>query len=675
MLRSLDRILTALLLVAAVPAAQTEPLRVCLRAGPKTHGAGEHDHPRFLDEWTRLLAERGCRVQGALEFPGEEALAASDVLVLYAADGAAIHGDERARLERFLGRGGGLVVLHDAVCGDDPQWFKTVAGGAWEHGHSKYLEGEIGLCFADREHPITRGAANFDLEDEIYWDLHLDPGAHVLGHAFHTPFDVTPQMWVYERGATRAFVSIQGHEWTTFSNPAWRTLILRGIAWAGRREADALVTPEEIAGLRYPPGGPRAPETAAQSFALHPDFEITLVAAEPLVVNPISLDWDPAGRMWVALTPGYPEKERFSGFPARDSIVILEDRDGDGRMDGKQVFAEGLDLVTSLVFQGDGVIVSQAPEIQMLRDTDGDDRADQRVVLFEGFGFGDTHAVISNLRWGLDGWIYGTQGYSGNASQHVVGQDGVDHGKIGNGVFRFRPDGSAIEMVASYRDNTWGLDFSWDGELFFTMANGSHLRHVVLGDAELARGRLGSIESWLDVTDHDRVFPLRSHERPPYQQIDFVGGFTAAAGACLYTGGAWPAEYDGDHFTCEPTVNLVHHDSLEAQGVTYRASKAREAEFLASKDLWFRPVHLRVGPDGALYLLDFYNQAAVHNDTRGPEHGPTNAAVRPDRDHEHGRIWRIQHRAARPSVALARGESEPTLAELVEDPHAGEGHE
>ncbi len=667
--------LVASLLLTLVAAGQeTAPLRVAIRAGPKTHGEGQHDHPRFLQDWSKLLRERGCEVVTSIDFPDEEELAASDVLVLYAAEGASIHGAERERLERFLARGSpgtGLVVLHDAVCGDDPQWFQTVAGGAWEHGRSRYLEGEIGLVFADREHPITRGVANFDFQDEIYWDLHLDPRAHVLANAFHTPFDVTPQMWVLEAGSHRAFVSLQGHEHASFSHPAWRTLLLRGIAWAGWREADLLTTADERELLRYPPGGPLAPEAAAASFQLHPDFEIGLVASEPLVVNPISLDWDARGRMWVALTPGYPEKQESSGLPARDAIVILEDGDGDGRLEGRRVFAEGLDLVTSLVFHEDGVIVAQSPEILLLRDTDGDDRADVREVLYRGFGHRDTHAVISNLRWGLDGWIYGTQGYSGNDSRNVSGKDGVDHGWVGNGIFRFRPDGSAIEQVVSYRDNTWGLDFHWDGELFFTMANGSHLRHLVLPDRALAAGRMGRVESWLNVTDHDRVLPVRAHERAPYQQIDFVGGFTGAAGSCLYAGGAWPAEFDGDHFVCEPTVNLVHHDSLAPRRVTFHASKEREAEFLASSDLWFRPVHLRVGPDGALYLLDFYNQAAVHNDTRGPPHGPTNAALRPDRDHDHGRIWRIQHRRARPlSSPVLAGATARALAEALEHENA-----
>ena len=652
---------------ASAPAPErAAPLRVFLRGGPKTHGPGQHDHPRFVQEWEPLLEARGAAVEGALRFPTREELERTDVLVSYAAEGASIRGDDRAHLERFLARGGGLVFLHDAVCGDDPHWFKTVAGGAWEHGHSKYKEGTTDLYFTDTAHPITSGVANFRFEDELYWDLHMDPGASVLACGFHSVFDITPQMWTFEKADYRAFVSIQGHLHESFSHPAWRTLLLRGIAWAGKREADSLLVAGEAAALRYPKGGPTRPEEAAKLLDVHPDFELALVAAEPVVEKPISLDWDAKGRMWVAESRGYPDKERYSGVPARDSITILTDADGDGQMDARKEFHRGLDLVTSLVFHRDGVIVSAAPDILFLRDTNGDDVCDKTEVVFTGFGFGDTHAVISNLRWGLDGWIYGTQGYSGGDSRHVKNAGGKDFGHVGNGLFRFRPDGSAIEVVSSYGSNTWGLDFSSDGELFFSMANGDHLRHVVMPEGALAQARYGDARSWANVADHDRVAPLVVHHDAPYAQIDFVGGFTAVSGCCLYTGGAWPKEWENTAFVAEPTVHIVHHDVLTPDGVTFKATKAREAEFLAGKDLWFRPIHMRVGPDGALYVLDFYNQAVVHNDTRGPQHGPTNAAKRPDRDHVHGRIWRVQHKQAAklPAVALDRAGTEELVAAL-----------
>src|SRR5262249_46391459 len=156
----------------------------------------------------------------------------------------------------------------------------------------------------------------------------------------HSIFEITPQAWTFEKDRYRAFVAIQGHEWSSFSHPAWRAFLLRGIAWAGRRDADALVSKEELAALAYPPGGPIAPGKSAGEIALHPDFDLSLVASEPLIEKPISIDWDARGRMWIAETPGYPEKERFSKVPGHDRISILEDTDGDGRMDAKTVFRD-----------------------------------------------------------------------------------------------------------------------------------------------------------------------------------------------------------------------------------------------------------------------------------------------------------------------------------------------
>lgn len=650
-------LIVLLSIFAAVASAQQSPLRIFLRGGPKTHGPGQHDHPRFVSEWRPLLESRGATVRGGLRFPTAAELAETDVLVMYAAEAGTIEPADRAALDTFLKRGGGIAAIHDAVCGTDPQWYKTIIGGAWEHGKSKWMEGSVDIYPIDTTHPVTQDVKGFRFNDEIYYDLHLMPEARVLMAGFHTPFDTTPQMWVYEKDAHRAFVSIQGHEHDSFSHDAWRVLLLRGIAWAGRRNVDLLLKPGEAGCLTYPTGGPIRPDSAAGKIQIHPEFDLSLVAAEPQVVNPISIDWDHRGRMWAVLTRSYPEKQQFSKRAPADEIVILEDDNRDGRADRVKSFYKGIDLATSLVLHENGIIVAAAPEIFILRDMDGDDVADRKEVLFKGFGFGDTHATISNFRHGLDGWVYGTQGYSGGDSNHIINNRGRDFGRIGNGIFRFRPDGSEIEMVSAYGSNTWGLDFSFDGELFFTMANGAHLRHVVVPERVLQAGRTDNTESWADIVDHDRVNPIITHTEPAYAQIDFVGGFTAAAGSTMYTGGAWPEPWSQAHFVTEPTVHIVHHDSISPAGATYKAVKTREAEFVAGSDLWFRPIHTRVGPDGALYILDFYNQAAIHNDTRGPKHGPTNAAVRPDRDQAHGRIWRMQHKAAKelPAIALNDG--------------------
>ncbi len=643
-------------------------LRVFIRAGAKTHGPGEHDHPRFLAEWKELLKARGAEVDGAMQFPTAEQLARTDVLVMYAAEAGTVAPEERERLDAYLKRGGGIAALHDSVCGRDPQWFKTVIGGAWEHGKSKFFHGTVGIYVQDYQHPVTKGAANFFIDDEIYWDLHLMPEVRVLASGFRTAHEITPQMWVYEKDAYRAFVNIQGHKHASFGLPHYRALLLRGIAWAGKRDADLLVTKEEIASLRYPEGGPTAPAKAAEKVRAHPDFDLKVVLAEPDVVKPISQEWDAKGRYWAALTPQYPNRSDIWKTRPYDSIVWFEDRDGDGAFDRRTVFADELDLVTSFVFHADGVIAMHSGEILRLRDTDGDGRADRREVLFAGFGFGDTHAVASNFRWGLDGWVYATQGYSGGGSRNVRNAEGRTFGHVGNGIFRFRPDGSAIEVVSAYGSNTWGLDFSWDHEIFFTMANESHLRHVVVPESVLARGKVGRLESWKFIADHRDANPLLKHAIHPYVQIDCVGGFTAAAGSTLYDGGAWPDEYRQIHFVTECTINIVHQDRIEPDGVTYRATKVRPDEVVSGLDLWFRPIDTQIGPDGALYILDFYNQAVVHNDTRGPRHGPYNAAVRPDRDHLHGRVWRMQHKEAR-KLPAADFASAAGLVRALEHPN------
>jgi putative membrane-bound dehydrogenase-like protein len=675
MKKFLAQILLLVLSVTIAAAQDSKPLRIFIRAGTKTHGPGQHDHPQFLKDWTELLNQRGAHTKGKIGFPTAAELDETDVLVIYSEEGGTIKPEDRANLDKFLTRGGGIVAIHDSVCGTDAQWFKTIIGGAWEHGKAKWLEGDVGMYFVDTDHPITRGVSNFDFKDEIYYDLHMMPEARVLATSFHNPFIIAPQMWVYEKENYRSFVCIPGHEYSSFSLPHFRALLLRGIAWAGKREnVDSLCSKEELGSLKYPEGGPTAPEKAAAKLPVPPEFNINLVAAEPLIEKAISLDFDEKGRLWVAETPEYPGGRQINkndepiavatwakdkanvGKPAderrpKDRISWLEDTDGDGRMDKKHVFADGLELVTSLVFYKDGVIVAQAPDILWLRDTNGDGKCDmqgERVLLYTGFGTFDTHAVINNFRRGMDGWIYGAVGYSAGAPKTASGKD---LGRVTAGVIRFKPDGSAVEQIASGSCNTWGFDFAPDGEMFYTTATcGEHLLHVVMPEKAVARGGVSGIRSSVALPDHAKVFPGVHPTRAPYVQIDWVGGFTAEAGSCIYNGGAWPQRYNNSHFSSEPTVCLVHEDVLRPNGSTFIAGKdpARaETEFIAGSDLWFRPIHTRVGPDGALYVIDFYNQAAVHNDTRGPKHGAHNAAVRPDRDHHLGRIWRVQHKEAR----------------------------
>jgi uncharacterized protein len=266
--------ITAIVPGVAADTKDQAPLRIFLRGGPKTHGPatnGLHDGPTWLKEWLPLLESRGAKVSGALRFPTAEELENTDVLVMFAADAGSIVGDQRDYFEKFLKRGGGIVAFHDSVVtSQDPQWFKSIVGGSWENRIARYFEGENTYYFVNTEHPITKGAANFTIEDEVYWNLHMMPNAQILASSMQ-PADrgrrgdteaatqaigkLIPQIWVYENQLEggqpyRAYVNLLGHHYRTFSSPHARALFLRGIAWAGKRDVDLLTTPEEVAAMK-----------------------------------------------------------------------------------------------------------------------------------------------------------------------------------------------------------------------------------------------------------------------------------------------------------------------------------------------------------------------------------------------------------------------------------------
>lgn len=702
-----------------------DPLRVYIRSGPKTHGPGMHDHPRFLADWVTLLNDRGATATGGDTFPTAAQLAQTDVLILHRDHGGDVTGTDRANLEAFLSRGGGIVAIHAGAVSKDPDWYKSIVGGSWRHGTTKYLEAPMHLYFADRHHPITTDVSNWAMDDEIYYDMDLADDIHVLATAY-TPkaidtkgrgnqeaqaraaeavatkravniYDHQPQIWTYEKTRPnakkpyRAFVAIPGHHYENFNRPNYRSLLLRGIAWAGQRtNVDELGIPSELGdALTYPADGPIHPAKAAAKLEVHPDFDLSLVASEPLIEKVMNITWDEKGRLWVCETPEYPNGRRISesaawedsgtlkphqtNRPAEDRISILTDTNGDGVMDAKHVFADNLELITSFVLHRNGVIAATSPDIWFLEDTTGDGVADKRTKLYTGLGIRDTHAVINNLRWGHDGWIYATHGYS---TGDVTSPDGkTAFGRDGSGVVRFKPDGSAFEQFNSRNGNSWGLDITWDGQVFWTQpTSGTVFFHAMLPESILAQGKIPGTTSWKGMITNHRTFPAMEWEEQAYVQIDQVGRFTAAAGTAIYEGGTWPEKWNYSYFTTEPTLNIVHHQFVKPNGVTYQVAKEKgreETEFIRSTDLWFRPIENRVGPDGALYIVDFYNQAVMHNDTRGPKHGPANAALRPDRDHYHSRIWRVNHKQAEtlPALNLDRQDLDGLLAAIKTSPN------
>ena len=238
---------------------QSPPLRVFIQAGLKTHAEGQHDYPQFLADWSKLLTNRGAIVDGALHFPTARELSAADVLVIYKGDAGYLSQEDRATLDNFLRRGGGIVSFHDALCGPNPEEFAGFVGGAKKHGEVNYtLEADVPYTVVDTAHPIMKGVTNFSLKDEAFFNMtwSKQPEIHVLATAVmaKTPSagthagEVVPQIWTYEKSllpgapAFRAFVWMQGHNYANFSDAQVQPMLLRGIAWAGKRPADALAT-------------------------------------------------------------------------------------------------------------------------------------------------------------------------------------------------------------------------------------------------------------------------------------------------------------------------------------------------------------------------------------------------------------------------------------------------
>ena len=386
---------------------------------------------------------------------------------------------------------------------------------------------------------------------------------------------------------------------------------------------------------------PLSPEDSKKHIQLPEGFEVVLFAAEPNIINPIAFTWDERGRLWVVQSQDYPHG--LSNDVGGDRITICEDTNGDGKADKFIDYATEQSLSTGITKVKGGVIVAQAPNMAFLQDTDGDDKMDKSIVLFDGFGIWDTHAGPSSLRYGIDNMIWGSVGYSGFENQF--------QGKsisFKMGVYRFAKDGSYFEPIGQFNNNTWGLGFNEDFEIFGSTANNNHAIYV--GIPLKHYEYLDKKPSWAIDSDfiqgHYEIF---SPDSIPLQQVDVRGGYTAAAGANFYTARNYPEKYQNQMYVNEPTGHLVHLAKIVKKGAGYVEEDG--GNIFASTDAWTAPVFSETGPDGNLWVADWYNPVIQHNpDKRGMENqiwndkkGEGNAHLNSNRDKGHGRIYIIKH--------------------------------
>jgi putative membrane-bound dehydrogenase-like protein len=360
---------------------------------------------------------------------------------------------------------------------------------------------------------------------------------------------------------------------------------------------------------------------------------VELVAAEPDVRAPVALAWDADDRMFVAEMTDYP-----SG-PVSGRIRLLEDRDGDGRCESSRIFAADLAFPNGLMAWREGVLVTAAPDIWYLADTNKDGVADVREKILTGFAEGNQQLRVNGLYWGIDNWIYGANGRSDG---EVKWADGTPAGSIRRKDFRFRPDTKQFEAIAGNSQFGMGHD-DWGNR--FPVFNATPIRHVVMEERYLARQPLlAAVDNVPNISPSDdgtRVFALT----PPTLLIPQpIGHFTSACGPSIYRGTALPSEYRGNYFVCEPVQNVVQRRVLVPNGSTFVAEYAHtNAEFLASTDRWFHGVFTATGPDGALYVVDFYRDLVEHPHWVAPE---LRDKVDWRKGEEHGRIWRVRAKDA-----------------------------
>ncbi|HEX5667198.1 MAG TPA: PVC-type heme-binding CxxCH protein, partial [Chitinophagaceae bacterium] len=361
---------------------------------------------------------------------------------------------------------------------------------------------------------------------------------------------------------------------------------------------------------------------------------------EPQIAKPLNMAFDHRGRLWVTCTVEYPYPAAEGKTP-RDTIKILEDTNGDGKADKFTIFADKLNIPTSFTFINGGIMVSCAPSFIFLKDTNGDDKADLRQNIFKGWGKWDTHAQASNLRYGIDNMLWGVVGYSG-----FNGKVGKDSLKFSQGIFRFTADGNKLEYLSTTSNNTWGLGFSEEFDVFISTANNTHTAFFGLPKRYFDKVRVN--ETGVKKIDaHYNMHVATKNLR----QVDVHGGFTAAAGHSLYTARNFPKEYwNRVAFVTEPTGRLVHRVDLKQQGSGF-VEDGDGWNILASADEWAGPIQAEVGPDGALWITDWYDFIIQHNPTPSiasaglqAENGKGNAYINPLRDHERGRIYRIAYK-------------------------------
>ncbi|MEQ8789580.1 MAG: c-type cytochrome [Pirellulaceae bacterium] len=388
---------------------------------------------------------------------------------------------------------------------------------------------------------------------------------------------------------------------------------------------------------------PLSPAEQQKRFKLPPGFEIQLVAAEPQIAKPINLNFNARGQLLVTQSVEYPIAAEGAG---RDAVRLLADRDGDGRFETTAGSVEGLNIPIGVTpVAGDDVVVFTIPNIDRAYDADGDGRFERRDTLVGPFGFEDTHGLNNGFTRWLDGWIYACHGFRNSSS--VAGKDGHQVSMQSGNTYRFRDDGSRIEQWTWGQVNPFGMAFDPLGNCYTADCHSKPMYQLLRGARYPSFGK-----------PHDGLGFAPT-------LIEHSHGSTGIGGIVYYAAEHFPPKYRDVIFVGNPITHRVNCDRLETIGSTHRGHEM--PDFLVCDDPWFRPVDLQLGPDGALYVADFYNCIIGHYEV---------PLDHPRRDRRRGRIWRIVYtgeggdeKAATPRTPNLRSLELAALWDKLADPN------